>query len=59
MSDRDDYMAYVGDCAGQAQEEVVSSWIDANREILKQVKIVLDDKDFEKVKGIIEKIGPV
>lgn len=59
MSDRDDYMTYVGDCVGQAQEEVVSDWIDANREILKQVRIILNDEDFAKVKEIIEKIGQV
>ena len=57
MNDKDAYMSYVGDCVGQAEESIVSDWVDANREILKQVKEFLNDYDYKKVEEIVRKIG--
>ena len=58
MNDREAYMSYVGDCVGQAEGSLVSDWMDANREILKQVKEFLSNDDYAKVDNVIKKIGP-
>ena len=58
MNEKDAYMSYVGDCVGQAEESIASDWMDANTEMLKQVKEFLNDVDYKKVEAIVKKIGP-
>lgn len=50
MSERDDYMSYVGDIAGQAEENLLNSMLDSIAQTLKELKELIDEDSFFIVK---------
>ena len=54
----DGYREAIGDAAGEAQEQVLSDWIESNREILRRLKLELPGHEFIKAENIIKSLAP-
>ena len=55
----DEFNEALGDAQAQGAEEIVSDWIDSNREILRQAKLFLSHNNYLKLHEIIKNAGPI
>lgn len=59
MSERDDYMAYVGDCIGQAEENLMNSLTDAIEKTLEELKSKISKGNYEIVRKHFDENTPI
>lgn len=59
MSERDDYLSYVGDIAGQAEENLLNSMCDSISKTIKELKLYLDEDAYLIVKEKFKEDFPI